>query len=978
MIRSRKLPLFLGLLLLVWILAPRAAQVYVEALWFGSLTYSAVFWYALWMKFGLFVGFFALTFGLLRGSLWAIERAFSQYILGGTILRFDNQPVEMEPEKFMKPLAWSVAVFWSLLSGISMGTRWELFALGFNSAAGNTATGASLDPIFHKPVSFFLFQWPVLQVIASWLTGIAFIVLLATLLYGFFVYMSHMPEILKREAKHTAAIVCSFALGALLLVYAWRFSLARFSQVWRDHDVFTGIGYTQQHIILPGLVLVAITLVVAAAVAILNAFVWRQPRLLLVALGIPVVSYLGFALVSNYVDNFIVKPNQIVLQAPYIKHNIEGTRRGFGLDSLTVRDFPSASGVQAFDLDKATNQVALENIRLWDWQALLASLRQGQALGTYYDFSDVDVDRYMIGGQKRQVMIAAREFDINRQPEASRNWVNDRLVYTHGYGVTVNTTDGFTREGRPRFLLSDMPVKSTVPDLKLTRPEIYFGQRTDEPVYVNTRQREFDHPQGGSNTYTTYKGTGGVNLGGSIRRLLISWVLGDLSKIPFSSDVTPESRVLLHRNIRERVERIAPFLTYDDDPYIVIGNDGHLYWMIDAYTTSLYYPYSSHYRTGDGWANYMRNSVKVVIDAYNGTTDFYVFDPKDPVVNAYRGAFPTLFKDASAMPASLREHVRYPEQLLQTQAEVYGLYHMKDAESFFSREDVWSVAGENVAATSPLSQLPPGLMPPSQAVDQPLSRSGAPDSSPVEQPFQPIDPYYVLMPLPGEKQGAEFVEILPFTLKQKNLVGWMAGRSDGAAYGTLFAYHFPRSTPLDAPALIKGRIDQNSELSEKFSLWDRQGSKVLRNNMMVIPLGRGVLYVEPVFLKADKNPTPELRLVVLATQDRIAYGTTFREALAKLLGSGDLPADDVEPSSGQASTPVKAPSGAVGGTSPAAVKPNAGAATERPSGRQQLIDQAASDFDAYQRLMAQGRYSEAGQKLEGVRKALEQLRKSRE
>ncbi len=968
----------LGFLALMVVMAPHVAQVYVHSLWFASLGYASVYWGSFWIKSGLFAGFFGLTLLILRGSFWALERAYADYHLEGTLTRFDNQAVEVNPGRFIKPLAWGVSLVWGLLIGLMMAARWELFVLFFNGSPGNEQ-----DPIFGRPLGFFLFSWPVYQMLASWLSGVAIIIFLGTLLYGFFTHTSHMPSILKNEALRVAALACSLALAFLLGIYAWRFYLGRFSQIWRERDIFTGIGYTEAHILLPGLSLMACTLLGAAGIAVLNAMLWRRGRYLVLALAVPIVAYGGLTIATNYVSNLIVKPNELGRQSRYIKHNIDGTRRAFGLDRLKTRDFPAAPGVADFNLSR--NRAALDNIRLWDWQALQATLRQVQVLRTYYDFPDVDVDRYRIGGRLRQVMIAARELDVERLPPASRNWINDRLVYTHGYGVTVNTADGFTPGGRPRFLLSDVPVRSTTPEIKLTRPEIYFGQKTDTHVYVKTRQKEFDYPRGETNAYTEYKGTGGVPLGSFIRRFLLAWSLGDLSKIPFSNDITPDSRVLMYRNIRERVGRIAPFLFYDNDPYIVIGNDGRLYWIIDAYTSSLYYPYSRHYRAAGEWANYLRNSVKVVVDAYDGTTNFYVFEPRDPIIRAYQAAFPGLFREAGQMPAGLHEHVRYPELLFRTQAEVYGLYHMQDVRLFFGREDVWSVAGEDDAAAG-VGFLPPGMAPPGAAppgaapprmtlpgMRQSNQAARGPGTATV-----PLDPYFVLMPLPGENTGEEFVQILPFTpSNRRNMIGWMAGRSDGTAYGSLLTYNFPKSQLVDGPAQIKARINQDPYLSGQFTLWNQQGSTVLRGNMLVLPLGRGLLYIEPIFLQANQSPMPELRLVVLGTQERIVYGTSFQQALTKLLG--DAPSGDAR--SGDASkqdTDVAQapPISTRQKTRPGQSNPaNRVAVPVAGANRQQLINRAAQDLEDYQRLTSQGRYSEAGQRLEAVRTALEKLRR---
>jgi uncharacterized membrane protein (UPF0182 family) len=818
--------------------------------------------------------------------------------------------------------------------------------------------------VFGKPLGFFLFAWPVQQMIASWLFSVAVVIVIASLIYLVLANIARMPAIIGREARLIGYKATSLALGFALLIHAWRVYLGRYSQLWQSNDVFTGVGYTQANIVLPGLMIMVMLLIAGAVLAILNGLLWRRARILAIAAAVPVLYYFGLGLVTNYVSNFVVKPNQLARETPYIKRNIESTRAAFGLDRMEVRNFPARAETAALALGQ--NRDALDNIRIWDWEALQATLRQIEVLRTYYDFPDVDVDRYVINGRKRQVMIAARELDVERLPPSSRNWVNERLIYTHGYGVTMSLANSFAQSGRPRFVLSNMPVKSTEPDIKLTRPQIYFGQKTDTHVYVKTRQQEFDFPQGDTNAYTIYEGTGGVQLGGFLRRALISWSLGDLSKIPFSGDITPETRVLMYRNIRERVHRIAPFLSYDNDPYVVVGADGHLYWILDAYTSSAYYPYSRHYPAVGRWTNYMRNSVKVVVDAYNGTTNFYVAEPQDPVVNAYRRTFPDLFKDLKEMPADLRGHLRYPEMMFRTQADVYGLYHIRDVKIFFGREDVWSVA-ENVNESEDLNNQPgpqatgPNGMPMNPAL-APRRVASAPP---------PIDPYFVLTRLPGENAEDEFVQILPFTpSNRKNMIGWMAGRSDADNYGKLLGYDFPKSQVIDGPAQVKARINQDAYLSQQITLWNQQGSRVLRGSMLVIPLGQSLLYIEPIFLQANQSPTPELRLVVLATQERLVYGTTFQEALTRLIATG------VSETSGATTTPATTPNTAQPST-PAGL-PNQGAQAPVTPGttgtQQQLIDRAARDFEEYQRLTSQGKHSEAGQRLESLGNTLRQMR----
>jgi uncharacterized membrane protein (UPF0182 family) len=462
--------------------------------------------------------------------------------------------------------------------------------------------------------------------------------------------------------------------------------------------------------------------------------------------------------------------------------------------------------------------------------------------------------------------------------------------------------------------------------LTVARPEIYFGELTNTDVYVKTKQKEFDYPQGPTNNLTSYEGTGGIVLGGFLHRILIALERGDLAKLPFSDDVTKESRLLMRRNVRDRVTTLAPFLTYDPDPYIVVGDDGRLSWIMDAFTISDSYPYSSHYRLDHNLVNYMRNSVKVVIDAYDGTTTFYVFDSQDPIIAAYRRIFPSLFKDASAMPAGLRKHVRYPEMLLKLQAEVYGLYHMTNEGAFYNREDLWTVATEVG-----------------------MSAGGG-------QTTQTMQPNFVLMKLPGEA-GMEFAEILPFTpANRNNLIGWIAGRSDGAHYGTAVVYDFPKTRLVDGPLQIEARIDQNAQLSGQLTLWNQQGSHVRRGTLLVIPTGRALLYAEPIYLQAERSPMPELRLVVLALQDRLAYGPTFESAMAGLFGGA-----------------VSSTSSVAASAETARAVPALGDVPRTSTDLNALIGEAARNLADYQRLTAEGKLGEAGQKLEQLKRAIDKL-----
>lgn len=916
----------LALIVLLFLVLSRSLSVFLSAAWFSSLGFSSVYWYIFKLKAGLFVAFGVITIALLRLGFWLLERTFAKLPLENRTIYVNKQPVQFSPQRFLRPAAWVISAIFGLFYAFAMKAEWQIFALYFNQAPAPT-----LDPIFQKPLGFYLFSLPIYDLISGWAIVIAFVMLCAAIGYSLLAAPQTLLKTAKPDYLRRPWATVAIALAVFLTLLAWRTYLSRFPYLWQDHQTFSGVTYTEAHYLLPALNFVAIALLLAAVLGLLNAFAKRSLRLLLLALAIPFAVYIvGIYLVPAYVTSFIVKPNELGREGTYIEHNITWTRRAFGLEQVELRDFPADSTSEALDLN--SNRATLENIRLWDWHALQDTLKQIQAIRTYYDFPDVDVDRYRVN-TVRQMMVAAREIDLTKLPESSRNWINEKLIYTHGYGVTVNTANEFTPEGMPRFIVSDMPVQSNSPELKVTRPEIYFGQETNSDVYVKTRQREFDFPQGETNTYTSYQGTGGIQIGGRFRRMLLAWALGDLSKLPFSDDVNSESRVLIHRNIRELVNGVAPFLIYDKDPYIVISNEGRLFWMIDAFTESSTYPYSRHHDVDENSVNYVRNSVKVVIDAYNGTVHFYVFDPADPLIATYRATFPALFEDASQMPADLRAHVRYPETLVRVQGEVYGLYHTQNPKVFFQREDVWNVAQQVVLDSQNRKQI------------------------------QQIDPYFVLMQLPGEQIANEFVLILPFTpAGRNNLIGWMAGRCDAEHYGKLLIYNFPKSRLTDGPLQIEARIDQNSQLSGQFTLWNQQGSHVLRGHLLVIPIGSSLLYVEPIYLKAESSPMPELRLVVLATQDRLGYGQNFAEAMTSTFG-------DI---AHQATTP-----GTPGPKEPpTSASPPSPSEVTRVEPLETQIEAARGELAAFQRLMSEGKFAEGGAKLEELKRRLDALQKA--
>ncbi len=891
--RRRLAGVFLFAILAVAVLGGRAAvSYYVNALWFESLGYSAVFWTRVLIQAALFGAFALVTFLVLFGAALALKPARVAEMIDGTIL-INGQRVKLPVDTAIKWVALGLSLAVAAASGAGMMARWATLALFWHAPSGATAP----DPIFGRPLSFYLFILPAWQLISGWLLTLAALV---TAIAALLVVVAGGAQVLPKGRIGVAQTRLwrglSISVGALLLILAARVYLGRFERLFQDGTVFTGVTYTDAHVTLTGTLLVCIALLVGAVMAGVGAISAPRLRWLAACVAPALVCAVLVGVVGWYVGSF---------------------------DRIEPHAFPAETGIEA--VEAANNQTTLENIRLWDVRALQDTLRQIQEIRTYYEFPSIDIDRYEVSGSVRQMMLAARELNVDKLPVSSRNWINEKLIYTHGYGVTMNPVNGFTPEGLPALVLSNMPIQSTIPGLKVIRPQIYFGELTNTDVYVNTHQKEFDYPQGDANSLTSYEGDGGFRLGGLLRRTLIAFDRGDVAKVPFSDDIGSESRLLMRRNVRERVQELAPFLTFDQDPYIVVGEDGRLYWLMDAFTTADTYPYARRYRLGYEPINYIRNSVKILIDAFTGATTFYVFDTQDPIIAAYRAVFPALFADASAMAPALRKHVRYPELMLRIQAAVYGLYHMSNPDVFYNREDLWSVATE----------------------------AGSTD-----QRQHVMEPNFVLMRLPGER-ATEFIEILPFTpANRNNLIGWIAGRSDGEHYGQAVVYDFPKSKLIDGPLQIEARIDQNAQLSGQLTLWNQQGSHVRRGSLIVIPIGRALLYAEPIYLQAEHSPMPELRLVVLAVQDRLAYGPTFESAMAALFAGAESSV------SVQASA---APPGSL-----QASKPRAG-----PEDVNALIAGAARDLSDYQQLTAEGKLGDAGQKLEALKRKLEALQRRR-
>jgi uncharacterized membrane protein (UPF0182 family) len=917
--KSRRGLLFLIAIVAIIALGSRTAiSFWVDLLWFRSLGFGQVFWKTRGFEWSVFAAFAAVTFLILFGVFSALKRSHSADLPSTHTVVFAGQSLDLPVATALRVVGIAGSLLVSLVTGAAMAAQWPTLALYWYAPR---VAGTVTDPIFGRPLNFYLFTLPAWQLMAGWLLSLAVISCIVSVL---FLLVSGGARAIGGRLSTSVPLPwrgVSITVGFLLLVVAMRVYIGRFELLFEHHTIFDGVSYTDAHVTIAGLLFVCAALVIGAVIAFAAAVIGPGGRWLAAAIAPAAICYIAVALAGWYVTTFLVKPNQLDRERPYIADNIQMTRQAYGLDRFAQHEFPAE--VTPGAADPANNQATLQNIRLWDVQALQDTLRQVQEIRTYYDFPDIDIDRYQIGGSLREMMLAVRELNVDKLPESSHNWINDKLIYTHGYGITMNPVNGFTPEGLPTLLLSNMPVQSTVPNLSVTRPEIYFGEMTNTDVYVKTGQQEFNYPEGQTNNLTSYKGTGGIVVGGFMRRILLAFDRGDISKVPFSDDVNSESRLLMRRNVRDRVATLAPFLTFDKDPYIVVGDDGRLSWVLDAFTSSDSYPYAVHNVLDGGQVNYVRNSVKAVVDAYDGTVTFYVFDSGDPIIAAWSQIFPGMFKDAAQMPGWLRKHVRYPELMLSLQAEVYGLYHMTNPEVFYNREDLWTVA----------------------------TQTGMADGG--EQTAQAMQPNFVLMTLPDES-NLEFVEILPFTPSNRNnMIGWIAARSDGEHYGTAVVYNFPKTRLVDGPQQIEARIDQNAQLSGQLTLWNQQGSHVRRGSLLVIPCGKALLYAEPIYLQAQRSPMPELRIVVLALQDRLAYAPTFEGALASLFGSGSSSLSAVE-------TPQAAPE-AAGTAQPAAMSLNS------------LIAQASKDFSDYQRLTAEGKLADAGQKLDELKRTLDRL-----
>ncbi len=828
--RFRLSILFLAFIGFILLFSRPLVGFYTDYLWYKDLGYLSVFLLRFKVEAGLFLFGALLSGGLfyLHGVLvyrLASREAFWSRYLDPRLTRFLS-------EKF-QALFRLTALFCGLLFGLVTRGFWRDFLLLVHGK-----DFALKDPLLHLDVGFYVFKLPFLRYLGDVALSLWMLLFLfGTLLFLAFGHLEAGGRFGVRLSPRFRRYL-AFMVSLFFLRLAYDLFLDRADLLFDERGVVFGAGFTEARVVLPALNALVLLSLAAALLSVL--FILRPRREILVGLvlGYGLIYFLGLGLLPGIVHRYVVQPNELDKEKIYLGHEIRYTRKAYGLE--TVKEKPFRFGKPLTYEDIKRNAETVKNIRLWDHQPLLETYSQIQEIRTYYRFVSVDNDRYRINGELRQVMLSARELSYEDLP--SQSWINLHLIYTHGYGLTLGVVNQVSEEGLPVLLIKDIPPRSSI-DLEVKRPEIYFGELTTTYAVVNTRLKEFDYPAGEKNVYTTYQGKTGVRVGGLFRRFLFAYHFGT-SKFLFSRDILAESRLLYYREVRERVRRLAPFLRVDPDPYLVIGRDGRLFWFVDLYTVSDRFPYA---RPVKGLGNYVRNSALAVVDAYHGTVDFYLKDPRDPLIRTYQEIF-GIFKPLSALREDLRSHIRYPHRLFALQARLYARYHMTDPRVFYNQEDLWEIP-----------------------------------KSP-RDPRRYIRAYYTIMRLPGEEK-AEFILMVPFTPARKNnLSAWMCVRCDPEHYGEMLVYRFPKQTLVYGPQQIESRINQDPEISRQLSLWDQRGSRVILGTLLVIPIEGNLLYVQPLYLKSETGQIPELKRVIVAYGNRIVMERNLDRALLELFG----------------------------------------------------------------------------------------------
>ncbi len=881
-----------------------AVDMYFDFLWFKELGKTPIFTTSLYAKGVIGSGVLCVVFLFFYLNLMFAENAPGLIQIGiptptGQITAYTF------PRDFLRRLLGMASGVLGLFFAARSAENWEIIWQWMNRVEFGT-----VDPIFSKDISFYFFVLPVMEelvrvgLLMCVLTGVASLVL-----YYFKGVLSFKPSSGRgpQGRIRTHVSLLAFVFFLFLAADAW---LDRFQILFANHGPMYGATYSDLHARLPLLGFLAICSAVGAALLLFNAFA-RNNRAAVVCILVYGAALAATNIYPALLQKFVVAPNELGKEAPQIQHNIDATLRAYKLDSVQDRDLSGDKALTPDDIK--ANAATIHSIRLWDHQPLLDAFSQIQEIRTYYDFVSVDNDRYLINGEHQQIMLSARELNGANLPE--RNWINEHLSYTHGYGLTLGPVNRVTSEGLPVLMVQDIPPRTTDPVFRIDRPEIYFGEQTKGYVAVKTGAKEFDYPAGEENVYTSYQGTGGVPVESFLRKLLFAVYFKD-PNVVLSPLVKAESRFLYFRDIKTRLNRVAPFLMLDQDPYLVI-HDGRLFWIQDAYTSGWRYPYSTPVR---GIGNYMRNSVKMILDAYNGTVDLYVTDPEDPLIRVYQRIFPGVFRPDSDIPSGLRSHLRYPEDIFKVQTSIYSVYHMTHPQTFYNKEDLWEI---------------PAL--------------GATGNESI------MSPYYTIMRLPQEQQE-EFILMLPFTPGRKdNLSAWMVARSDGERYGQLVVYRFPKKKLVYGPKQIAARINQDAEISKLLSLWDQRGSQVIQGTLLVIPVEEALLYIRPLYLRAESGKIPELKRVIVAYENKIAMEETLEGSLARIF-QFDVP---------QASVPgISQAAVATGKNQPA-----------QPFETKDLARQAREAYDRAINAQKQGDWAKYGEEIRRLGSILEEMKK---
>lgn len=900
-------------------------------MWFDSLGYEKVFWTKFLSQLEIGVPVFLAAMLLVRIYLKSLKKHYF----------IEVESHEIPDEKRLNKISWGMSVVFGLLVGLTAGaSTW----MDFRQFANATSFGLK-DPLFHLDISFYVFKLAFLTKANNIVLGIVVGVVIITLLYYGILITVRTPDMFEWEPEepegpetsgenaipftrkyrkkpsekrtldlnndnmiqllHIASGKLTLLGIVFYLMVAMDFLMRQFDLLHVHTGAVYGAGFTDVNVKLWVYRLIMV-LSIVGAVTLCHHMHRKEPKKLVrIPIAIVAVGLLG-GVVSFAVQNLLVSPDEINKESKYLERNISYTRHAYGLDNIKVKEFPAEQNLNQQAI--RDNSQTITNIRINDYEPVQDFYNQTQSIRQYYDFNDVDIDRYNIDGEQTQTYLAAREIN---ESKISSTWINRHLKYTHGYGAAVSRVDAVTASGQPDIIVKNIPPESEAKDIDITRPEIYFGELTNDYVIVNTDEQEFDYPNGNENSYSTYKGKAGIKLN-LLNRILFSVREGSM-KLLVSSNVNSDSRIIINRNIKDRVEKLMPYLSYEKDPYMTVVN-GKLYWIVDAYTTSSYYPYSEPYSGEVGSTNYIRNSVKVVVDAYNGDTTFYVVDQDDPVARTYQKIYPTLFKDVKEMPEGIRKHIRYPNSLLKIQAGVYTKYHMDQVKVFYQDEDLWDIAHQIYGTEE-----------------------------------KEMDPSYFIFELPDEKK-AEFINMIPFTPKSKqNMTAIMMARNDGNRYGQLLVYKFPKNKTVYGPMQIEAQIDQNTEISKEFSLWNSSGSKYRRGDLFVIPINNSIMYVEPVYLEASNQAIPEMKRVIVAYGDKIAYESTLEDALADLFG---------EEENGGQSQSASASSG----------KNNSG-----KSNTKELIQKANEAYENAVNAQKSGNWKKYGDYLDELEKYLNQL-----